>query len=544
MSTDVSVGNPASPRSDSLRAVLVLAGFCAYLFYFGLGAFGLVGADEPRYAQIAREMLARHDWVTPVLGGQPWLEKPALYYWQAMVSYSIFGVSDWAARIPSALDATVMVIAVYLFLRRFRPGVELDGALMTASMAGTIGFARAASTDMPLAAMFTVGMLAWYTWHETSKRFFLALFYVFVALGALAKGPVAPFLAAVIIVVFAVAKRDFRLVLRTLWIPGILLFCAVAVPWYVAVQIRNPEFLRAFILQHNLERFGTNLYHHKQPFWYYLPVALLAVVPWTVFVVAAIVETVRPWWNEKRAMLASEGALSVFLLIWLIAPIVFFSISESKLPGYVLPALPAGTVLLAHYLRRHLSSEVRPNLLLALAHAVVAAAPLVAALMLQYLVLQHRFPWGMGARISIGVGVGLAIAITWTVRTQNGWRFFRFVTLVPVVLAVAAILRIGAPALDARLSARPLSEEISHIETQRMPVAVFQLPRETEYGLAFYRNQVIERYERKEIPAGEHLVLAPEGSQTTVAAKVPGRRVSYLGTFEAQRVDFFWVSGL
>ena len=138
---------------------LLLAGFCGFLFFFGLAYFGLIGADEPRYAQVAREMLARHDWITPTLGGKPWLEKPPLYYWQAMLAYSIFGVSDWAARLPSAADATLMVIVIYLFLKSLRPGFQLDGALMTASAAGVIGFARAASTDMPLAAMFTIALL-------------------------------------------------------------------------------------------------------------------------------------------------------------------------------------------------------------------------------------------------------------------------------------------------------------------------------------------------------------------------------------------------
>ena len=103
---------------------LLLAGFCGFLFFFGLAYFGLLGADEPRYAQVAREMLARHDWITPTLGGKPWLEKPALYYWQTMLAYSVFGVSDWAARLPSAVDATLMVVAVYLFLRRFRAGLS------------------------------------------------------------------------------------------------------------------------------------------------------------------------------------------------------------------------------------------------------------------------------------------------------------------------------------------------------------------------------------------------------------------------------------
>ncbi len=292
---------------------LLLAGFCGFLFLFGLAYFGLIGADEPRYAQVAREMLARHDWITPTLGGKAWLEKPPLYYWQAMLAYGIFGVSDWAARLPSAVDATLMVVATYLFLKRFRPGFQLDGALMTASAAGVIGFARAASTDMPLAAMFTIAMLAWYAWYESNSHRYLAAFYCFLAFGMLAKGPVAPLLAAIIIVIFAAAKNDYQLLWRTLWLPGVLLFCALALPWYIAVQMKDPEFFRIFILEHNVARFGTNLYRHKEPFWYYVPVALLALIPWTVFAAAAFAETIRVWWAERREMLGSEDALNAFL---------------------------------------------------------------------------------------------------------------------------------------------------------------------------------------------------------------------------------------
>src|ERR1017187_10074951 len=243
-------------RTDAL----LIAGFCAFLFFYGLGQFGLIGADEPRYAQVAREMLERHDWITPVLGGHAWLEKPPLYYWQAMLAYSVFGVNDVAARIPAAIDATLLVIAVYLFFRKFRRGVEVDAALITASCAGVIGYARAASMDMALAATF---------------------------------------LAAAVIMLFGLGVRESRRVLRTFWLPGILLFCAIALPWYVAVQMRNPQFFREFILEHNLARFSSDLYHHRQPFWYYLPVTALAFLPWTVFVIAAFVESVRIWWEER-----------------------------------------------------------------------------------------------------------------------------------------------------------------------------------------------------------------------------------------------------
>jgi 4-amino-4-deoxy-L-arabinose transferase-like glycosyltransferase len=522
---------------------LLLAGFCGFLFFFGLAFFGLIGADEPRYAQVAREMLARHDWITPTLGGKPWLEKPPLYYWQAMLAYSIFGVSDWAARLPSAVDATLMVVATYLFLRRFRPGFQLDGALMTASAAGIIGFARAASTDMPLAATFTVALLAWFAWYESESRRFLALFYCFLALGMLAKGPVAPLLAAVIILVFATATSDYRLLGRTLWVPGIMLFCAVVLPWHIAVQIKNPEFFRVFILQHNLARFGTNLYHHPEPFWYYLPVTLLGLIPWTVFVVASLAETVRIWWTARREILDSERrALDVFLVIWVAVPVAFFSLSQSKLPGYIVPALPAGTLLLAEYVRRRVADGESPSIFLIVLHAITATAPIVPALMIQYLILQHRLPWGRGAAISFMFAAVLATGIALTLRTKLGFAALRFITLVPVVLGVAALLRLGAPAVDSMLSVRPLANEISHLETKPLPLAVAGVSRETEFGLAFYRNQIIDRYESGEVPADEHLVIAPEGSQTAIAKQLAGRRVSYLGSFAPQGLDYYWVS--
>jgi len=525
---------------SSVFDLLLLAGFCAYLFYFGLGYFGLIGADEPRYAQVAREMLARHDWITPILGGTPWLEKPVLYYWQAMLAYSVFGVSDWASRLPSAIDATLMVVAVYFFLRRFRPGFQLDGALITSSMAGVIGFARAASMDMPLAATFTIAMLAWWAWYESGRKRYLLLFYLCIAFGTLAKGPVAPLLAGLIIVIFAKAKGDVGLVWRTLWIPGILVFCGVALPWYAAVQLRNPEFFRTFILEHNLARFGTNLYRHQQPFWYYIPIMLLALIPWTVFVGAALVENIRSCWAKKRAILDSRGSLDVFLVIWLIAPVLFFSISESKLPGYILPALPPGTLLLAQYVRPRVTANQSSPITMVIFHSILAALTIVPALMLPYLVTYRHMPWGRGTTISAVFAVIIAAGMTLTLR--HGLRTLRFVTLVPVVLALAVILRLGAPALDAALSARPLANEISHIDNQTLPVAAFRVPRETEYGLAFYRNSLIGRYEWGQIPATEHIVVAPQGAQTEVAAKVPGRRVSYLGRFIPQKLDYFWVA--
>src|SRR5580765_1646510 len=291
-----------SVRNKLLAVQLALVvGVCCFFFFFGLGAFGLTGADEPRYAQIAREMLARHDWIVPTLNGAPWLEKPALLYWKMMNSYSIFGVSDWAARVPAAFHATAVVFGIFFFMRRFRFAAELDAAMIAASSAGMIGFGRGASTDMLVSAPFALAMMCWWTWRQTSRKLWLLLFYGLLGVGALAKGPVAPALAVLVVGAYAVLRRDAKIFLRTVSILGFALFFAIMLPWYLAVQHKVPQFFRVFFIEHNLERFGTNLYQHAQPFWYYLPVFVLATLPWTVFTLPALYQAGRNALQEWRA---------------------------------------------------------------------------------------------------------------------------------------------------------------------------------------------------------------------------------------------------
>ena len=305
-----------------------------------------------------------------------------------------------------------------------------------------------------------------------------------------------------------------------------------------------------FILEHNLGRFGTDLYHHTQPFWYYLPVALLALVPWTVFVIAAAAETIRAWWTEKRELFPSEDALPAFLVIWLVVPIAFFSLSASKLPGYIVPAIPAGTLLLAEYVRRHVidddtMAKDRPSLLMIVLHSVDreptrgrGADDAVHCVSTQPAVEpgDRRSQPDSPSVLAIGIAPHLA---TTDGASTIALRHLRC----PVVLAVASVLRLGAPALDATLSARPLAQEISRVDNRSLPLAILRLSRETEYGLHFYRDQKIARYEAGEAPAGEHLLAAPEGSQKNMAKWITGRRITYLGSFAPQGVDYYWVAG-
>src|SRR6185312_1261519 len=416
-------------RTKLLATQLALVlGVCYFFFFFGLGAFGLTGADEPRYAQIAREMFLRHDWIVPTLNGSPWLEKPALLYWKMMNSYAVFGVSDWAARIPAAFHAAAVVFGIFFFLRRFRFGSELDAAMIAASSAGMIGFGRGASTDMLVSAPFALAMMCWWTWHQTSKKLWLVIFYGLLGVGALAKGPVAPALAVLVVGAYAVLRRDGRIFLRSLSLIGFLLFAVIVLPWYLAVQHRVPQFFRVFFIEHNLERFGTNLYQHSQPFWYYIPVFLLATIPWTLFTVPALIDAGRNTWKHWRtnsqlensepmtidADAQADDGLPSFLFLWIVVPIVFFSISRAKLPGYILPAIPAAALLTADYVHR---LKAVPRLLTSF-HALLCAILMVGALMAPFAMAKVQPPSYMGLFMAVTGGV-IAFMVLVMVRREG-----------------------------------------------------------------------------------------------------------------------------
>lgn len=492
-----------------------------FLFYglvpiFGGDGLGLVGADEPRYAQVAREMLARHDYVTPVLWGHPWLEKPALYYWRAMFAFREFGVHDWSARLPSASFAFMLVVLIYLHIRRFRNGGQLDAALITASCAAVLSFARGASTDMQLAAPFCIGMLGWYAWYETNSKFWLFDIYFFVGAATLAKGPIAPLMALVIIGIFAGLRREWSLFRRSLWAPGIVLYFAMVLPWFIAVQLRNPTFIKVFFLEHNFERFATNRFEHYHPFWYYVPVMLLGLTPWAVIAVTAFVDAVGGSineWRVRRAKVLYVGhgragdAFPEFLVLWALVPILFFSFSESKLPGYILPAVPPLTILCGDYLNRIRNRGLKPWLLVL--HAVLTGILTMFVLLMP---LHLHNPEAVPPRVAIiaasMVGVAAVVFILITV-AHFGLKRLRIATMTPMVILLLYMFGIGPVfgigplpntkrninLMDMTYSARPLAQILNEISPPPGIVAVWHVRRDVPYGLSFYRNQRTVNYD-------------------------------------------------
>jgi 4-amino-4-deoxy-L-arabinose transferase-like glycosyltransferase len=548
-----------APLLEALTLFLVTAFF---LFYglvpiFGGAALGLVGADEPRYAQVAREMLAREDFVTPILYGQPWLEKPALYYWRAMFAFREFGIHDWSARLPSTSFAFTLVVLIYLHMRRFRPGGQLDAALITASCAGIVAFARGASTDMQLAAPFCIGMLGWYAWYETDSKFWLFDLYFFVGAATLAKGPIAPFMAAAIILSFVALRREWSLIRRSIWIPGIVLYFAMVLPWFIAVQRRNPIFARVFFLQHNLERFATDIYKHEQGAWYYLPVMLLGLVDG---VQASFAE-----WRARRAKIRYIGfsragdAFPEFLVLWALFPIVFFSFSKSKLPGYVLPSIPALTILAGDYLNRKRREGLRPWLLVC--HAATTGI-LTAAVLLLPRYFQHPgvLPPTNAVVAASVTGIGAALLILVAV-TAFGLKRLRVATLVPMIMLLFYLLGVGpvfglgpfddskrtAELLDHTYSARPLARLIEPLLQPGEVLAVYRVRRDVEYGLSFYRNKEVQNYEREsglDIPPEAHILVARASYAGDLRQLLQGRTYEPLFTYPAQGLVVYSVSAL
>jgi len=567
----------------TLRELVVLCVVTALLLFFGLVPFrvgpavisqpaiGLVGADEPRYAQIAVEMLEEHSavchavnakviprslrWsdikasfacaeggtITPILYGHPWLEKPALYYWRTMSFYKEFGKSDWSARLSSATGAFALVFLIFLHMRRFRPGGHLDAALITASAVAIVAFARGASTDMQLAAPFCIGMLGWYAWYETGKKFWLFDLYFFGGIATLAKGPVAIFLSVSIILLFVGLRREWQVLRRMIWLPGIGLFLAIVLPWFIAVQLRNPTFYKFFLFEQNLQRFASDRYQHHQNPFYYLIVLVLALMPWTVVALRALWDSVDIAWAEWRVRhkparylghTRAGDAFPEFLVLWAIFPVLFFSFSGSKLPGYILPAIPPITILTGDYLYRVRRCGL-PRWLMVSHGVTCGLLTFVLLLCPQYMVYQRMIPptrtllWAG----SIALVAGVAIVL---LTRRFGLQWLRPLTLVPLMCLLFFLLHRNGWLLDENYSARPMARQIQQMAPDVKLLVTHHIRRDTDYGLCFYRNQPLRHYLQEEsatekqsviagIPNEEHILVIRSDDTASLQKLLPWR---------------------
>ncbi len=337
------------PSALAKRVPILLVVITIAFYLYGLGKLPLVGPDEPRYAQVAREMFLSGDLITPTLGGHTWFEKPALLYWMIVASFKIFGVSEWSARLGPALCGLLTILAVWCVGREVEKEYSHFGfwsVIVTASCLGLIVFSRAASFDVVI-TMTTTWSLAFFLLHELPstrrKRLLLAGFYAFVGLSLLAKGLVGIVIPFGVVGAYYLLRRSWPA--RSVWLSllwGVPLALAVSAIWYGPVIAKHGwTFIDEFFVQHHFARYISNKYHHPQPIYFYPVIILMLALPWSVHLLSALAKVRRWEWRGEDSL----SLVRLFSLAWLLLPIVFFSFSGSKLPGYVLPALPGVALL-------------------------------------------------------------------------------------------------------------------------------------------------------------------------------------------------------
>lgn len=456
------------PSIVAKRAWLLLFIAISAFYLWGLGSLPLVGPDEPRYAQVAREMLERGDLITPTLGGIPWFEKPPLLYWMMMVSYRLLGVTEYAARLGPALCGLLTAFFVYWAARAIgdhsdaatinaeRGAIARWSALVWLSSLGAIGFSRAASFDIVL-TMTVTGAFAFFVNYlcrtdsskaskGDAKTALLAGFYLFAGLSTLAKGLIGLVIVFGVVALYYIVRLERpRRGLLTSLIWGIPVCLAVAGVWFVPMVSKHGwTFIDQFIIQHHFARFVSNKYHHPGPIYFYLPVVVSLALPWTLGLGAAIV-SVRRWaWRGQGAL----DCLRVFALVWLVLPIVFFSFSGSKLTAYVLPVLPAIALLVGERIACALSVGRGQSLVRLTGVTLIV----VAATGYWYMHVHY----GLSALcLIVGAAPLVIVGAAALIRPQLRRPLF-VVIAVAVIVASAVVLKCAAPVVARTESVRDL----------------------------------------------------------------------------------------
>jgi len=343
------------PAAKQLRyAPILILAVSSIAFFLGLGTLGLLGPDEPRYAEVAREMFVSGDYISTRLCGCLWFEKPALLYWLSAAGYHLFGVTEFAARVATATAGFGTALIVFFALKALGQAREgLCSAIVLTTSGIFIAYARVATPDMVLTSAITASLLsAYYSLHKTgwTRTVFTALAFGFMALAVLAKGLVGVVLVVAIFGAYLFLAGDLRrLRIRDLSI-GVLVFLIVAGCWYGPVMQRHGwQFIEEFFVRHHFQRYTSNEFGHPQPIYFFPIVAIAGVAPWTFFLIPAV--------TRLRSFAQIKGSIVALAWIWAIVPVLFFSFSESKLPGYILPAFPALAIIVGSELDRFLRGE-------------------------------------------------------------------------------------------------------------------------------------------------------------------------------------------
>ena len=332
---------------DISRRGLLLLLLAAVLIWFGnLEYRKLIRPDEGRYAEIPREMVASGDWTTPRLNELKYFEKPPLQYWATAVAYEVFGEHQWTSRLWTALTGFAgILLAWFAGTRLFGREAGIYAALLLGSSMLYAMMAHINTLDMGVTFFITLGifslLLAQREEHDMQRRNWMLLAWAALALSVLSKGLMGLVLPGAALFLYSVFNRDIRIWTRMHWLSGLLVFFLIATPWFVLVMRANPEFFHFFFIHEHLERFTTKVHGRFQPWYYFVPILLLGMLPWTPLMFDALLRS----WRSGGQKLKEFSAVR-FLLVWTVFIYVFFSISDSKLPSYLLPMFPPLALLM------------------------------------------------------------------------------------------------------------------------------------------------------------------------------------------------------
>ena len=332
----------ASSAGDLLQDWLpwLLIAAVAFVLLYQLGSAALFEPDEGRNAEKAREILLLNDWVTPHENFYPVLDKPIFFYWLIALSYKLFGLSEWTARLPSLLSALGCVLLIYLFSRsHWGRWVALWSALVLVTSVEFFLLARIVIFDMLLTLFQTVALLAFYEAAHTENRrrrvAFCLTLYLALGAGTLVKGLVAVVIPGIVFFLFILLRGRWHILRRIYLIPGAGVFLAVVLPWYLQADAQNPGYLNYYLWAEHFGRYTSATFDRSEPWYYFIVVGLVGFFPWTVILPWIIKHFWRRGWDDK----------TLYLMLWVSVPLLFFSASHSKLPHYILPIFPALSIM-------------------------------------------------------------------------------------------------------------------------------------------------------------------------------------------------------
>jgi 4-amino-4-deoxy-L-arabinose transferase-like glycosyltransferase len=448
------------------RSVLALALIASFTFFLGLGRAAISDSDEGFYAEAAREMVEGGDWLTPHFNYEERWQKPVLYYWLTAATYVVAGPSEWAARWWSALSGLGLVLLTWAAAR----GVTArdDAAWLAGAIAATcygyVAMARLALPDLPLTFFITLTI-----WSALERRWVVA--GIAAGLGLLMKGPVALVIPGIVLAPIWWHERRVTTI-RARDLATAAAVCAlVGLPWYGAMAIRHGgEYLQGFFIGDNLERFATDRFNEPRAIWFYLPILIGGMLPWSVYLVALPWRSAVSVARRQRRLADAEWRL----LLWALVPLLFFTISIGKQPRYILPVLPPLAILLARSIATRTENQgtaARSEL----AVATWGTAALYAALAILLYRARPLFITAYPTLTSIGVALIAACAsvLAWIGASRQWHRLPAMATMCAAVLLLS--MQFGALA---GMRPEPVEQMAALVRAHRTsdePVGTYQV---------------------------------------------------------------------